>query len=166
MESADDAIIGATLDGTITEWNRAAEVLYGYSAEEAVGQPISITVPPDRADEAAAIWERVARGERSAVRDRAADEGRAAARRRDHPLSRHGSDGHVTGMSGFVRDITERKRAEPNASVWSKRSASKPSASATSTTTRRSATTRSDRTGSSSRSTTPSWRGSGTHGTR
>ena len=48
VESSDDAILGKTLEGIITSWNRAAERLYGYSVEEAVGQPVSILVPPDR----------------------------------------------------------------------------------------------------------------------
>ena len=113
VESADDAIIGATLDGTITEWNRAAEVLYGYSAEEAVGQPISITVPPDRPNETAVIWERVARGEpiRQFETVRRMKDGRLL----DVAITVSpvmDVDGHVTGMSGFVRDITERKHAD------------------------------------------------------
>ena len=51
VESSDDAIIGKTLEGTITSWNRGAERLYGYVAEEAVGQPISLIIPPERQDE-------------------------------------------------------------------------------------------------------------------
>jgi PAS domain S-box-containing protein len=60
VESSDDAIIGKTLDGTITSWNRAAERLYGYSAAEVVGRPISIIVPPDRREELAEILSTVA----------------------------------------------------------------------------------------------------------
>jgi PAS domain S-box-containing protein len=51
VESSEDAIIGKTLDGMITSWNRGAQRTYGYSAEEAVGQAISMLVPPERSDE-------------------------------------------------------------------------------------------------------------------
>jgi PAS domain S-box-containing protein len=47
VESSEDAIFSKTLDGVITSWNRAAEMLYGYSADEAVGQPVSMLVPSD-----------------------------------------------------------------------------------------------------------------------
>src|SRR2546427_9580947 len=50
-ESADDAVIGKTLDGTITSWNPAAARLYGYSAEEVIGKPIALLAPPDRSEE-------------------------------------------------------------------------------------------------------------------
>ncbi|MEK6227496.1 MAG: PAS domain-containing sensor histidine kinase [Chloroflexota bacterium] len=64
IDSTDDAVIGKTLNGTIISWNRGAERIYGYSADEVNGQPISILIPPDRADELPAILARVARGER------------------------------------------------------------------------------------------------------
>jgi PAS domain S-box-containing protein len=64
VESSDDAIISKTLEGTITSWNRAAEILYGYAAAEAVGQPISLIIPPERPSELPAIMERLRRGER------------------------------------------------------------------------------------------------------
>ena len=64
VESSDDAIIGKTLDGKIASWNRGAERLYGYTAEEIVGQPLSVLVPPDHPDELPAIMERIKRGER------------------------------------------------------------------------------------------------------
>ena len=63
VESSDDAIIGKTLDGIILTWNRAAERLYGYSAEEVKGRPISVLLPPDRPNELMAILERLRRGE-------------------------------------------------------------------------------------------------------
>ena len=51
VESSEDAIIGKTLDGIITSWNRGAENMYGYSAAEAIGQPITMLAPPERQDE-------------------------------------------------------------------------------------------------------------------
>src|SRR5205809_758996 len=63
VESSDDAIIGKTLEGVIVDWNRGAERLYGYSASEIVGQPISLLMPDDRPDELPAIMEKLKRGE-------------------------------------------------------------------------------------------------------
>ena len=63
VESSNDAIISETLEGVIVSWNKAAERIYGYSAEEAVGQSISILSPSDRADDILQILERVQRGE-------------------------------------------------------------------------------------------------------
>ena len=65
VDSSYDAIIGKTLDGTITDWNRAAEELYGYTAAEIVGQPITTIVPPDRREDLADILARLARANRS-----------------------------------------------------------------------------------------------------
>src|ERR671939_1309345 len=64
VESSDDAIVGKNLDGIIESWNAAAERLFGYSAEEAIGQPITIIIPPERIDEERLILERLHRGER------------------------------------------------------------------------------------------------------
>ncbi|MGA3109916.1 MAG: PAS domain S-box protein [Candidatus Bathyarchaeia archaeon] len=63
VESSDDAIIGKTLDGVITSWNRGAEKLYGYSAEEAKGKPITILIPPDHRDELPKILYQIRKGE-------------------------------------------------------------------------------------------------------
>src|SRR5947208_15682414 len=64
VESSADAIIGKTLDGTITEWNPAAERLYGYSADEVVGRPVAMLFPPGQLREGKEILERIRRGER------------------------------------------------------------------------------------------------------
>jgi diguanylate cyclase (GGDEF)-like protein/PAS domain S-box-containing protein len=64
VESAEDAILGKTLDGVITYWNPASERLYGYSREEAVGQPVSLIIPPERSQELADLLARLRRGER------------------------------------------------------------------------------------------------------
>ena len=63
VDSSEDAIIGKTLDGVITSWNRAAEQLFGYSAEEAVGRPISLIIPPDRSGEMPEILGKIASGQ-------------------------------------------------------------------------------------------------------
>ncbi|GAC1402933.1 MAG: hypothetical protein NVSMB56_17900 [Pyrinomonadaceae bacterium] len=62
VDSSDDAIIGKTLDGVITSWNRAAERMYGYAAEEVIGQPITIIVSPERRHETAQILEQIGQG--------------------------------------------------------------------------------------------------------
>jgi PAS domain S-box-containing protein len=113
VESSDDAIIGKTREGIITSWNRAAERIYGYSAEEVVGRPITLIFPPDRQDEFATIMEQILRGER-------VDHYETTRLRKDGtilPVSVtispiHDSDGHVIGASAIAHDITERKRAE------------------------------------------------------
>jgi len=64
VESSSDAIVGKTLDGVITSWNRGAEHMYGYAAAEAIGQPISLIIPTHRIEEFAHILEGIRRGER------------------------------------------------------------------------------------------------------
>lgn len=64
VESSDDAIVSKSLKGVITTWNRGATQLFGYMAEEVIGQSITILIPPDRRDEERAILERIQRGER------------------------------------------------------------------------------------------------------
>ena len=64
VESSDDAIISKDLNGVIQTWNRGAERAFGYTAEEAVGKPVTILIPPDRIDEEPGILARIRRGER------------------------------------------------------------------------------------------------------
>jgi PAS domain S-box-containing protein len=64
VESSDDAIVSKNLDGIITSWNAGAERLFNYTAEEAIGQPITIVIPQDRQDEKRTILTRIRRGER------------------------------------------------------------------------------------------------------
>jgi PAS domain S-box-containing protein len=113
VESSDDAIIGKTLDGAITSWNKGAEKLYGYSAAELLGQSISTLVPADRSEEVGQILSRVKRGERlehfESVRVRK-DGGLVDVSLSIFPLT--DSRGEVTGIAAIARDITERKRAE------------------------------------------------------
>jgi PAS domain S-box-containing protein len=113
VESSDDAIISKTLDGTIRSWNKAAELLYGYTAEEIVGKPLSILVPPDHPNELPEIIERLKRGERI-------EHFETARRRKDgsrldvsltiSPV--RNAEGKVIGASKIARDITARKRQE------------------------------------------------------
>ncbi len=113
VESSDIPIIGKTREGIITSWNRAAERTYGYSAQEAMGQPITLLFPPDRQDESARIMERIAQGERVDLYE-------TARRRKDGtilPVSItvspiHDSEGQIIGASDIAHDITERKRIE------------------------------------------------------
>ena len=64
VESSDDAIISKNLDGIITSWNKSAERLFGYTADEAIGNPVLMLIPPDRKSEEPAILDRLRRGER------------------------------------------------------------------------------------------------------
>jgi PAS domain S-box-containing protein len=64
VDSSDDGIVSKNLNGVITSWNRGAERVFGYTAEEAIGQPITIVIPKDRHDEERTILTRIRRGER------------------------------------------------------------------------------------------------------
>jgi PAS domain S-box-containing protein len=113
VESSDDAIISKNLDGVITSWNGSAERLFGYSAAEAVGQNITLIIPPDRRDEEPGILQRLRRGER-------VDHFETVRMRKDGKLLNTSITispvkdelGRVVGASKVARDITDRKRAE------------------------------------------------------
>jgi PAS domain S-box-containing protein len=113
VESSDNAIIGKTLDGTILSWNKGAEILYGYSADEVVGRPISILVPADRSTEIPDILARIRRGEKvshyETVRMRKGGIPVNVAVTVSPILS---GSGEVTGAATIAHDISERKRAE------------------------------------------------------
>ncbi len=113
VESSDDAIIGDTLDGTITSWNHGAERMYGYTAGEVVGQPISILVPPDCSNEVPQLLDRIRRGERlehyETIRIR--KDGRPVTVSMTLSPIKDAS-GQIVGASIIARDITERRRAE------------------------------------------------------
>jgi PAS domain S-box-containing protein len=64
IESADDAIISKTLEGVITSWNKGAERIFGYAADEVIGKPVTILIPSDHPDEESAIIAQLRRGER------------------------------------------------------------------------------------------------------
>ncbi|MBV8897333.1 MAG: PAS domain S-box protein [Acidobacteriaceae bacterium] len=63
VESSSDAILSKDLNGVIMSWNRGAQLLFGYTAEEAVGQPVALLIPKDRQDEEPFILGRIRRGE-------------------------------------------------------------------------------------------------------
>ncbi|HTS64379.1 MAG TPA: PAS domain S-box protein [Candidatus Acidoferrales bacterium] len=113
VDSSDDAIISKDLNGIITSWNQSAERLFGYTAEEAVGQPITMLIPEDRLDEEPDILSRLRRGER-------VEHFETIRRRKDGMLLSisltispvRDASGRVIGASKIARDITERKRIE------------------------------------------------------
>ena len=113
VESSDDAIIGKSLDGYITSWNRGAENIFGYTRREMVGKHISIIVPPDRRGEEPAIMEKIKRGE-------SVDHYETVRRRKDGRLINvsvtispiRDAERNIIGASRVARDITERKRLE------------------------------------------------------
>ena len=113
VESSDDAIISKTLKGIITSWNPAAQRLFGLTAQQAIGQPMLMIIPPERATEEPAILSRIARGERvdhfETVRVRA-DGTRIDISATVSPLK--DADGRIIGASKIARDISERKAQE------------------------------------------------------
>ena len=112
VDYSDDAIVGKSLDGNIVSWNKGAERLYGYSADEVLGKPISILLPPGRADEFVGIISRLTRGEfinEETVRLRK-DGTLLDVALTVSPIKN--SRGEVTAASSIARDISERKRAD------------------------------------------------------
>jgi PAS domain S-box-containing protein len=112
VDSSDDAIIGKTLDGEITSWNEGAHRMFGYSAHETVGRPISLLVPPGREEEEAAVLLALREGEVQRF-----DTVRRRKDGRDIDVSVtispvRNAAGHVVGISKVARDITGRRRAE------------------------------------------------------
>ncbi len=113
VESSEDAIIGKTLEGIITSWNPGAEKLFGYSAQEALGQAMVMLIPPERVSEEHNILERIRRGESVDHFDtiRVRKDGKQFDVSVTISPIRDGN-GKVVGASKIARDITERKRAE------------------------------------------------------
>ncbi len=113
VESSEDAIFGKTMKGTITSWNRGAERIYGYRADEIIGCPIHMLVPPDRIEEVGQLFERLTRGETITQFE-------TKHVRKDgividvsttlSPII--DSRGRVIGISTIARNITERRRIE------------------------------------------------------
>lgn len=113
VESSDDAIIGKTIDGIIVSWNTGAQRLYGYAAEEVIGQPIALLLPRDRPNELPDIMGRLRLGERidhyetQRVRK---DGTRIHVSVTISPLRNERGD--IVGASSIARDISERRRLE------------------------------------------------------
>lgn len=113
VESSSDAVITRNLDGVVTSWNAGAERVYGYTSEEALGQPITWPIPEDRHAEVAAILARIGRGEhvepyetvRHCKDGLAIDVSLTVSPLRDQ-------QGAIAGVSMIARDITERARSE------------------------------------------------------
>jgi PAS domain S-box-containing protein len=113
VATTDDAIVSKTLDGIILTWNAGAERLFGYSADEAIGQSIALVIPPERQDEEMSILSRLRSGERLEHFEtvRITKDGR----RIDVSLTvspLRDASGRVFGASKVARDITQRKQAE------------------------------------------------------
>jgi len=118
VESSDDAIMSKDLNGTIKSWNKAAERLFGYAAQEIVGKSVLVLIPDDRHAEERTIIERIRQGEKIEQYEtlRRHKDGRLI------PLSLtvspvKDSQGRIVGASTIARDITERKRAEEQRNI-------------------------------------------------
>jgi PAS domain S-box-containing protein len=112
VRSSDDAILGSTTSGTVTTWNPAAEKIYGYRAEEMVGQSLTILCPAERIGEIEETLGKIGRGEPVVHRE-------TVRRRKDgstFPVSVttspiHDDDGRLIGVSAIARDVTEQQQA-------------------------------------------------------
>ncbi|HXV80952.1 MAG TPA: PAS domain S-box protein [Candidatus Binatia bacterium] len=113
VESSEDAIISKDLNGIITSWNQAAERIFGYTADEVIGQPITVLIPPERYDEEPGILDNIKRGQRI--------EHYETVRRHKNgslldislmvsPI--RDAMGNIVGASKIAHDITQRKQAE------------------------------------------------------
>ena len=117
VDSADDAIVSKDLNGIVQTWNKAAEQMFGYRAEEIVGQSITILIPTDRRQEEAEVLGRIRQGER-------VDHFETIRQRKDGSLLEvsltispiRTSNGTIVGASKIAREITTRKRLERDAS--------------------------------------------------
>jgi PAS domain S-box-containing protein len=113
VDSSDDAIVSKNLDGIITSWNKSAERIFGYPAEEAIGSPITLIIPNDRWDEEVEIIRKIKRGER-------VDHFETIRQRKDGSLLNvsvtispvKDGPGRIVGASKVARDITIRRSSE------------------------------------------------------
>ena len=113
VESSDDAIVSKSLTGIIRSWNRGAQRIFGYTAAETIGQPVTMLIPADRQDEEPQILARLQRGER-------VDHFETIRQRKDGKLLDisltispvRDAEGRIIGASKIARDITEQKAAQ------------------------------------------------------
>ena len=118
VESSDDAIVSKNLDGIIQSWNKGAQRIFGYTAEEAIGQPITIVIPQDRFDEERMILTRIRRGERI-------DHFETVRQRKDGSFIEisltvspvKNIAGKIIGASKIARDVTEQKRVREQVAI-------------------------------------------------
>lgn len=112
VESSDDAVIGKTVNGIITSWNRGAAKIFGYSEDEVLGKPVTILVPPEYKEQVIQVHERVKHGEH-------VEHFETVSRRKDGGLIHmsltyspvRDAQGRVVAVSTIGRDITEQKKA-------------------------------------------------------
>jgi len=122
VTSSDDAIISKTLDGIIVTWNEGAARIFGYSAEEVIGKPITLLIPPDRLEEEPAILARLRAGERVDHFETLRVHKDGSVRNISLTISPvRNSAGQVVGASKIARDITAQKRIEEALKVSNQR---------------------------------------------
>ena len=113
VESSVDAIIREDMSGMITHWNKGAEQLYGYSAEEVIGKSVSLLMPPERSGDFPEIMQQLAKGQRvehyETIRQRK-DGSRVDVSLSVSPILN--TDGKVVGAAAIARDISGRKQSE------------------------------------------------------
>src|SRR5262249_30283463 len=113
VECSDDSIVSMDLNGVIMSWNKGAEKLFGYAAEEVIGKSIMIVIPPDRANEKTRVLESIRSGKKI-------DNFETVRRRKDGSLVEMSTtispirdkSGNIIGASRIARDIRERRRTE------------------------------------------------------
>jgi PAS domain S-box-containing protein len=144
--STEDAIIGKTLDGTITSWNAGAQAIYGHTAAEITGHSIAELIPPDRPDELPEILAKLVRGERiERFQTRRVRKDGSVIDVSVEVSPVRDADGQVTSFATVARDITGQVRAADQirayqeqanrASGWRPSASSPPASPTTSTTT-------------------------------
>jgi len=121
VQSADDAIITQDLNGLITSWNAGAERMFGYSAGEALGQPISILIPVDIQEEEATTCKRIVSGERLNHYDTVRAKSTGAKMDVSVSIFALKNKSRIVGVATIARDITTRKRSERAAHLAEKR---------------------------------------------
>lgn len=118
VNSSNDAILSKDLNGTITSWNKGAERIFGYTAEEAIGKPVTLLFPDEYLDEEPGILQRILRGERvehyETVRQRK-DGAYVDVSLTVSPI--HDANGKIIGASKVARDITRQRREQERTAV-------------------------------------------------